>query len=237
MSERIKGTYKIADKIISVDSIYRNVHNYCQGYEASGDPEIVVKTSAEDILFEKERAEEEHSDGYLEELAVYRHICEKMPFYNTFMFHGSCIAVDGIGYLFGAPSGTGKSTHAKIWCDNLGDRAVMVNDDKPLLKVENGTIYAYGTPYNGKHRRGTNMRAPLKAICFLHQAPDNSIRPLEKAEAYTNIITQTYRPFDMEAFVKTMELVDVMLESLKFYSLGCNMEREAFEVSFGAMNK
>jgi serine kinase of HPr protein (carbohydrate metabolism regulator) len=61
-----------------------------------------------------------------------------MPYYDTFLFHGSAIAVDGVGYLFTAKSGTGKSTHARLWRELLGARAVMVNDDKPLLRVTEG---------------------------------------------------------------------------------------------------
>lgn len=233
------GKYSFADKTVYIDSIYPNVHDYCKGYESDAVPDIKIKISEQDIVFEKDRSEEggRFPDYYLEELAVYRKICEKMPYYDSFLFHGSCISVDGEGYLFGAPSGTGKSTHAKIWCDNLGDRAIMVNDDKPLLKVEGDSVYAYGTPYNGKHHRGTNMRVKLKAICMLYQSPENTIRLMDISEAYPLIIGQTYRTIDRDAFVKTLDLVDLMLDRVKIYSLGCNMEREAFEVSYGTMSK
>ena len=237
--EHMTGTYKIADRIILIESIYPNVHEFFKGYEAQGTPDIVVSISEQDIFFEKGRTDEGATfpDFYLEELAVYRKICEKMPYFDSFLFHGSCICVDGDGYLFGAPSGTGKSTHAKLWCDNLGDRAIMVNDDKPILYVDGNNVYAYGTPYNGKHHRGTNMRVKLKALCIIHQAPDNKIEPMDKSEAYPLIIGQTYRTFDREAFIKTLDLVDKVLDNVKIYSLGCNMKREAFEVSFGEMRK
>lgn len=233
------GTYKIADEIIFVESVYPTVHEYYRGYEATGTPDFSVKTSVEDIVFERERTEngEMFPDSYLEEIAMYRKICEKMPYYDTFLFHGSCIAVDGEGYLFGAPSGTGKSTHAKLWCDNLGERAVMVNDDKPLLRICGDGTYAYGTPYNGKHRRGENTKVRLKAICMLSQSPDNGIREITRSEAYPLIIGQTYRPYDREAFVKTLDLVDRLFENVKLYSLRCNMEKEAFEVSYNKMRE
>ena len=97
--------------------------------------------------------------------------------YDTILFHGSVIAVDGIGYLFTAKSGTGKSTHTRLWREYFGDRAAMVNDDKPLLKITDSSVIAYGTPYNGKHRLGTNISVPLKAICILTRAADNHIEP------------------------------------------------------------
>ena len=107
------------------------------------------------------------NDEYLETLAVYRKIAEKMIDYDTILFHGSVIAVDGIGYLFTAKSGTGKSTHTRLWRELFGERAVMVNDDKPLIKVSENGIIVYGTPWDGKHRLSTNTFVPLKGICFM----------------------------------------------------------------------
>ena len=84
-------------------------------------------------------------DDYLETLAVCRKIAERMPEYDTFLFHGSCIAVDGVGYLFTAKSGTGKSTHTRLWRELLDNRATMVNDDKPLIRIADDGLVIYGT--------------------------------------------------------------------------------------------
>lgn len=78
----------------------------------------------------------------LEETAVYRKIADKMVDYDTFVFHGSVIAVEGQAYLFTAKSGTGKSTHTRLWREMLGDKAVMVNDDKPMLRVTESGVTA-----------------------------------------------------------------------------------------------
>lgn len=118
----------------------------------------------------------EYTDAYLETLAVYRKIAEWMPMYNTLLFHGSVIAVDGKAYLFTAKSGTGKSTHTRLWREYFGERAVMINDDKPLLRITQEGVFAYGTPWDGKHRLSTNISAPLAGICILRRGNDNSIR-------------------------------------------------------------
>ncbi len=60
----------------------------------------------------------------------YRKLAESLLEYGVLLFHGSSVAVDGFGYIFAAQSGTGKSTHARLWRELLGERAVMVNDDK-----------------------------------------------------------------------------------------------------------
>ena len=166
---------------------------------------------------------------------LYRKIAEIMPGYDTFVFHGSVIAVDGVGYLFTAKSGTGKSTHTRLWREYFGERAVMVNDDKPMLKITDSGVIAYGTPYNGKHGLGTNISVPLKAICILTRGEENSIVRIDKSEAYPMLVQQVYRPQNSMQLMKTLDLVDTMAESVKLYKLVCNMEIEAAKIAFEGM--
>ena len=237
--------YKMADKVIEVTSLYEKVHSYCSGYETDEDADFSVSTSQEDIDFETQReirtAEREgrapldSSDDYREELAVYRKIAEKMPDYDTVLFHGSVIAVDGQGFLFTAKSGTGKSTHTRLWREYLGDKAVMVNDDKPLLRITDSGVVAYGTPYNGKHRLGCNMSVPLKAICILTRGEKNSIVRIDKSEAYAMLLQQVYRPLKTLQMAKTLRLIDELSEKVELYRLACNMDIEAAEVAYNGM--
>lgn len=239
------GTYRIAGRVIGIRSLYAEVHEYCKDYRCEEVPEITVETTVADIAYEREqsirtarlegRQPSNSSDSYLEELAVYRKIAEKMPLFDTFLFHGSCIAVDGEGYLFTARSGTGKSTHTRLWREMLGDRAIMVNDDKPLMTASECGIMIHGTPYNGKHRLGSNISVPLKAICLLERAADNTIERVSPHEVYPRLLQQTYRPRDPAALVKTMELLDTVIENVKLYRLGCNMESEAARVAYEGM--
>lgn len=222
---------------MEVNSINEAVHSYCDAYVSEAPVDFAVTTTREDIEYERAHAEREgYTDGYLEELAVYRKISEKMPFYDTILFHGSAVAVDGEAYLFTAASGTGKSTHVALWRKLFGERAVMVNDDKPLLHIGD-EVLAYGTPYNGKHRLSNRIAVPLKAICILTRASENLIVPITKDEAYTMLLQQVYRPNDVFALKKTLELVDKMAEKVKFYRLCCNMEIEAAEVAYEGMNR
>lgn len=241
----ITRKYKIADKVVEVNSIYDEVHEYCADYLTDDQADYSVTTTQEDIDFEREKSAREDeiegvpirqfSDSYLEELAVYRKIAEKMLDYDTVLFHGSVIAVDGVGYLFTAKSGTGKSTHTRLWREYFGNRAVMVNDDKPLLKITDSGVTAYGTPYNGKHRLGTNTSVPLKAICILTRAEDNHIEPITREQAYTMLLQQVYRPADMLKMAKTLELVDRLADSVKLYRLGCNMDISAAKIASEGM--
>ena len=237
--------YKIADKVVEVTSIYAEVHEYCSDYQTDENVDYSVTTTQADIDFEREKSAHEDeiegiptrhfSGSYLEELAVYRKIAEQMISYDTILFHGSVVAVDGVGYLFTAKSGTGKSTHTRLWREYFGDRAVMVNDDKPLLKITDSGVIAYGTPYNGKHRLGTNTSVTLKAICILTRAEDNHIEAITREQAYTMLLQQVYRPADMLKMAKTLELVDRLADSVKLCQLGCNMDISAAKVAFEGM--
>ena len=236
--------YKIADKVVEVTSIYDEVHKYCADYQTDENVDYSVTTTQADIDFEREKSAHEDeiegiptrqfTDSYLEELAVYRKIAEKMLDFDTVLFHGSVVAVDGVGYLFTAKSGTGKSTHTRLWREYFGERAVMVNDDKPLLHIAD-TVTAYGTPYNGKHRLGSNISVPLKAICILNRSADNHIEPISFEQAYNMLLQQVYRPADMLKMAKTLELVDRLADSVKLYRLGCNMDISAAQVAFEGM--
>ena len=237
--------YKIADKVVEVNSIYEEVHEYCADYQTDLPADYSVNITQADIDFEREKSAHEDeieglpvrhfSDSYLEELAVYRKIAEQMIDFDTVLFHGSVIAVDGVGYLFTAKSGTGKSTHTRLWREYFGDRAIMVNDDKPLLHIGDSGVVAYGTPYNGKHRLGTNISVPLKALCILTRDNDNQIESIAREQAYTMLLQQVYRPADILKMAKTLKLVDRLADSVKLYRLGCNMDISAAQVAFEGM--
>ena len=241
------GTYLIGDQMIGISSLYSAVHDYCRDYRAVGAPVFYVETTPEDLVFERERSEqigevipvqsEENRNKELEILAVYRQIAEQMPFRDTFLFHGSAIAVDGAAYLFTARSGTGKSTHTRLWREMLGDRAVMVNDDKPLIRLTEDGAVVYGTPWNGKHRLGTNAVVPLKAVCILGRGERNSIRGITREEAFPMLVQQSYRPLDPAALAKTMTLVDRLSRTVPLYRLECNMDPEAAELSYNTMKE
>ena len=149
--------------------------------------------------------------------------------------HASAIAVDGEAFLFTAPSGTGKSTHVRLWRELLGERAVMINDDKPLLRVADGKATVFGSPWNGKHRLGANTSAPVRAICFLERSTENRIREVPPAEIYPGLLAQTYRPENAEALLRTLKLLKRLQQCVRFYRLGCNMNPDAAVLSYQRM--
>ncbi len=238
---------RLAHKVIRISPKIKYFENYCKDYLCDAEPDFSVTLCREDVEYERERSVqnalkeerevEEFSDSYLGTLALYRKIAEKMPQYNTLLIHGSCVAVDGEGYLFTATSGTGKSTHTRLWREAFGDRAKMVNDDKPLVTItENGAVI-HGTPWNGKHHLGENISVPLKAICILKRGTENRIEEIDKSLAYPVLLGQAYRPRDAEKLATLLSLLDKLGDEVDLYELHCNMDPKVAEVAYGGMNK
>lgn len=245
MTESRSFTIQLADKRIRIKPLYDGIRVYCKEYIVSdGNADLTVQTTPEDIAYERQCSDKEvglvgaaYTDAYLETLAIYRKIAEWMPMQDTLLLHGSVIAVDGKAYLFTASSGTGKSTHTRLWREFFGDRAVMVNDDKPLLRITKDSVIAYGTPWDGKHRLSTNTHAPVVSICILRRGRENEIREITAREAYPMLLQQCYRPMDKQAMIRTMQVLDRIKERVSFYELYCNISQEAVEVAYNRMKK
>lgn len=228
---------KIAGFVIEIKNKRPFTHNFCQDYITDcRNADFSVEASGE--AMRKAIAEyPEFPDGYLECLEIYREICRKILDYNAMLMHCAAIAVDGQAYLFTAVSGTGKTTHISLWLKKFGSRAVVVNGDKPILRLIDDKFYVCGTPWCGKEGLGENITAPVKAICILERDSFNHIEKIEPADAISTVITQTLRTNSLEEMDKMLSLADKLLTRVPFYRLGCNMESEAADVSYNAMSK
>ena len=156
--------------------------------------------------------------------------------HDGMLLHASAVVVDGRAYLFSAPCGTGKSTHTGLWLRVFGDRATILNDDKPALRLESGVWYAYGTPWSGKYDISANIRVPVAGICFLHQAKENTIARFSGPKAIFSLLEQTARPADAELRRQLMMLLDKLLTRVPVWQMGCNMDPQAAVVSYEAMS-
>ncbi len=107
---------------------------------------------------------------------------------NTVLFHAAAVSLDVRGYMFLGKSGTGKSTHARLWLQNI-QGAELMNDDNPAVRVFNdGTAVVYGTPWSGKTPCYRNICAPIGGIVLLSQAPYNRITRLTGIGAYAAVV-------------------------------------------------
>jgi hypothetical protein len=156
--------------------------------------------------------------------------------YGGIMLHSSAVVVDGRAYLFTAASGTGKSTHTALYLREFGERAYILNDDKPAIRFEDGGFYAYGTPWSGKHDFSANERVPVGGICVLSRGEKNEISRIYGKAAILGIYSQTLRPQSAKYMDKVLSIIEKMIEKIPVWDLKCNMEPEAARLSYEAMS-
>lgn len=243
---RVSFRIALAGQVIGVSALYEQTRTFCKNYLTDAPASFEVAVTPADIAYERQRsaradelegaAVREHADPYLETLAVYRKLAQLLVQDDILLMHVAVVAVDGQAYLFTAKSGTGKTTHTRLWMRQFGDRAVMVNGDKPLLHITSEGVTVYGTPWDGKEHLSTNTSCPLKALCILTRSETNHIERISKKEALPMLCQQSYRPCSPIGAQKMLALVDRLGSSVPLYRLGCNMEPEAALVAYHGMN-
>ena len=236
---------RIAGYTARVHSLFESTRDYCGKYLTEEPPLYRIAVTREDLVFEQEALRQEaleegmkvrvFTDPFLERTAIQRKLADWLFEQGVLMTHGSTVAVDGKAYLFTAKCGTGKSTHTRLWRQVFGDRAIMVNDDKPFLKITEKGVFACGSPWSGKHGLDTNITAPLQGICLLQRGPENRIERLSPEQALPMLLHQTHCPRDGQAQLQT--LVRKLAESIPLWQMECNKDPQAAEISHKAMSE
>ena len=214
---------EIAGLRVSVSGACPYVKRICEDYAAeSGEPSLTVGL--------EQKGAREQSVALLEAVSF------EMLRHEGFLMHASAISFDGSAVLFAAPSGTGKSTHAAMWRKAFPGHVAMINDDKPILRFdEKGELFAYGTPWCGKHRLGSNIKAPVRALVFLRRGKENAIKRVSPEEMIGALLDQAARPEDPALMDTTLSLLDRMLERTPLFILYCTPDAEAAETAFSAL--
>ncbi len=240
-------TIEIAGLAVSVEPLFQSTRDYCRAYLSGGEPELTVTVTQnalvhEQALLDQEAVEEglrrrKFSDPFLERSVIQRAVADELLRRDTLMLHGSTVAVDGQAYLFTAACGTGKSTHTRLWREVFGDRAVMINDDKPFLRLTPDGVIACGSPWSGKHGLDTNMAAPLKGICILRRGTENVIRRIQPETAIEMLRHQAHLPEAPELQEKARELADTVAGLVPLWEMECTKDPQAAQVAYNAMSK
>lgn len=155
--------------------------------------------------------------AYMESgLIFYMHLLR----FHGMMLHASAVAYEGKAYLFSGPSGVGKSTHTGLWKQCFGEKAQIINDDKPALRLLGGRWYAYGTPWSGKAGINQNKKIPLGGICFMKRGEKNSIRRLSPQEAIPLLYMQTnFTLIKKENMHRLLTSMEALVQQIPIYEL------------------
>lgn len=139
----------------------------------------------------------------------------------TLLFHSSVTMLDGKAYMFLGHSGTGKSTHSQQWKAAF-ERAELLNDDNPAVRVTDHQVIVYGSPWSGKTPCYKNAQAPVQALVQLAQAPENKIERLRMSQAYPYILASVSGLKIMpEMMDRLFESIAKLLEISPVYRLEC----------------
>lgn len=176
-------------------------------------------------------AEKEYLSGLLppqyENLAIFRKIAYVMlEKYDALLFHSSAISYKGKAFLVTAKSGTGKSTlnrRISLLAPNVTE---YINDDKPIIRLIDGTWYVFGTPWMGKHRLGKNTKVPLKSIILLSRG-ENSAKKISGLDALKELFTQTIRAKTESAVDIELKLYESLIKNVSFVRYSCVNEDSA----------
>lgn len=237
---------RIAGVPIGIEHRYSYVRRLCGDYITQDAPLFTVHASDQDLIREAgpDRTDrpsfaetDSHFWGYHESLCLYRAICLQLVDYGAFLIHAAAVAVDGAAYVFCAPSGTGKTTHIRLWLEQFGPDAQVINGDKPILRFMDGVLYACGTPWNGKEGMGSNCIYPVQAICFLEQHPENHIRRLSGPEITPRLFRQLLIPRDQPRLDRFFALLDQTVRTTPFYLLQCNRQPQAARLAYDTMRR
>ncbi len=149
--------------------------------------------------------------------------------HGGFLLHASFVAYNGRAILFTAPSETGKSTQAQLWCDHLG--AELVNGDRAAVRIFADGVMACGVPFSGSSPVRRNVTLPLAAIVYLSQAPENSITRLRGVRSFRRVWEGcTVNTWDRQDVELATQTVSEVVGRVPVYHLACTPDIRAVEL-------
>lgn len=147
--------------------------------------------------------------------------------YKTIKIHASVTELNGKALVFLGKSGTGKSTHSRLWRESVPG-CTLLNDDEPLVRVFENKVQVYGAPWSGSTPCYRNESAEVVAFVHLYQSPENKLTKLKNVEALTSLYTSAAMlRSDLNNKDKVLDVVAEILLQIPVYRLDCRPDYEA----------
>lgn len=232
---------KLAGIDISIASRYHeNIEKFLD-FISNGIAKLNVSISDERLVEEKSLLERVYSGRHITEVeaefnAIYRDLSSLLFTYGVVSFHGVLIGWNGDGILFTAPSGTGKSTHASFWKEAFPNEVSIINGDKPLLRIIDGTLHGFGSPWKGKECIGNSSDIPIKAICHLRRG-ENMITAIPNVACALEWIFDAVMIKDRETLgVELLRWFHNAFGNVSIYDISCRMNVDSAIVARKGIN-
>ena len=220
---------KCANLVIEIGYKLEHTKKHCKEYIVDDEllADFSVVPTESDYEYIKGYIPEE-TDEEIELVTILYLLADRIIRFDSYIMHGAALCIDGKGVIFSAPSGTGKTTQMRLWQKAFGERVLPVNGDKPIISRGSDEVLVSGSPFCGKEGYSSNITVPLKAICFIERAAENSIVRLKADEILKRIFHQLFVPrIGSEMMDKALDFVGVLIEKVDIYLLKCNMDVDA----------
>jgi hypothetical protein len=146
---------------------------------------------------------------------------------GALVVHACAVSVRGGAFLFCGRSGAGKTTMAQLWRRHRPG-AVVLSDDRAVVRWRGGRPWVYGTPWHGSGRYASPEGAPLRAIFFLRQSRRTRVRALPAGRAGAGLFTRCFPPlWEAEGVGTVLQTCARLLSSIPCYDLGFRADSSA----------
>ncbi len=226
-------TIELAGVPVELRHRYGFVAALCRDYLTAKPPALSVSASDAEIEAERRLCGGIHGVEVCEATCLHRAVVRALVPHGIILLHAAAVSLHGRAYVFLAKSGVGKSTHIRLWSEELGAR--VVNGDKPFFSFVGDALTVHGSPWRGKEGLGEPVSAPVAALCFLSRGEVNRIAPMSAADAVGRIFHQVLLPHDGAAQAAVMAFLDRTLRTVPLYSLQCTPAPEAAHVALRGM--
>lgn len=148
--------------------------------------------------------------------------------FSVLFLHASRVSFRGKAILFTAPSGTGKTTQAKLWQTYRG--ADILSNDRTLIRNTDGTWNAYGFPMDGSEPVCSNAVLPLGAVVLLEQGKENRVERMNSAQGAIRLMGQTVIDvWNPEAQATALNQILSLVAHIPLYQLTCTSDKRAVD--------
>lgn len=229
--------YKIADIVVEMKQAFEETAYWYKPYLYDGEEEPEFSLEADPKRMEYlVKNGVDITPAIAENMVLCNDFNRKLMKYFGSFLHSSALLFDGKAYLFSANSGVGKSTHTKKWLARFGDRAQIINDDKPSFRFIDGKCIVYGTPFAGGTDIQQNISAELGALVFIERAEENFLEKLSPSKSISLLVNQSPRRANKQIGERQLEMFSMLLTKYPAYLLHCNLDDSAVDAALGILN-
>lgn len=224
--------YHIAGLTVEMTPRYELLKRRAAPFATSATPPDLTLQLDDAYLAQKQQENPQNSAEQTEYMWIGAALAGKLWRFDAMTIHASAISVDDRAYLFSADSGVGKSTHTRMWLEQFGDRAFLINDDKPIVRLEQDGFFVYGSPFSGHCDENRQTRVKLGAILFMRRAECDVATTLDAATAIQHLIRQSGISRNPKAAAAKLHLLDRLIQTVPIGELGCTMNPSAVDTAY-----